>query len=64
MYVAQAAAQASADGVSALTARAVGAYIGIGSGDYDALCRQHGVSAGAPRLSLHLLILSQCILTA
>ncbi len=35
---------------AALAGRAVGAYIGIGSGDYDALCRQHGVYAGAMHL--------------
>ena len=48
----QAAVEASAGGVGALMALAVGAYIGIGSGDYDALCRKHGVSTGAMRNNL------------
>jgi hypothetical protein len=45
--VAQAAAEASADAVSVLSRCAFGAYIGIGSGDYDALCREHGMLTGA-----------------
>ena len=45
--VAQATAEASAADVGVLSTLAVGAYIGIGSGDYDALCHQHGVPTGA-----------------
>ena len=48
----QAAAEVAPAGTAALAGRAIGAYIGIGSGDYDALCRQHGVHAGAMHCAL------------
>lgn len=38
----QAAAEAVPFGIAALAGRAIGAYIGIASSDYDALCRYHG----------------------
>ncbi len=48
MHMLQAASEViTSSSNAALAGRAVGAYVGIGSGDYDALCRQHRVYAGA-----------------
>ena len=52
-HMLQAAAEVIPSSNAAL-ARTVGAYIGIGSADCDALCRQHGVYAGAMRRPLCL----------